>query len=258
MTNLPAPTLSELQSAVCRSLLRRTEAAAGELVVADGLDGSQRLDIYRNTMTMALVRALRLSYPAIHCLVGADFFEGAARMFIDRSPPRSAWLDEYGADFPEFLARFPQAASIGYLADVARLERLINGVLHAPDAKPLQPARLAQLNEAELGRLRLAAHPAIRLCRSEYPVDSIWRAVLERDESAMAAIDLADGPVWLLICRSENSVDVDRLSEGQWRLTSSIFSGMPLQQALDETPCNDAYDLLAAHLARGCFADAGL
>jgi hypothetical protein len=80
--------------------------------------------------------------------------------------------------------------------------------------------------------------------------------VLERDERAMAAIDLASGPVWLLICRSGDGVDAERLSEGQRRLTSAIFSGMPLQQALEEAHCGDAENLFAAHLARGCLREA--
>jgi hypothetical protein len=148
MLTRPAPTLSELQSAMRQALLYGTNGSKCDYIAADGLDGAKRLDIYHNTMTTALVRALRLSYPAVHYLVGADFFEGAARIFIDQSPPRSAWLDEYGADFPEFLARLPQAASLAYLADVARLEWLINCVLHAPQARPLELARLAQLDEA--------------------------------------------------------------------------------------------------------------
>ena len=45
--------------------------------------------------------------------------------------------------FPEFLARFPPAASLAYIADVARLEWAVNRALHAPDAAPLDVARLA-------------------------------------------------------------------------------------------------------------------
>lgn len=251
------PTLSELQDAVCRSLLHRADDAAHAYVITDGLDAGERLDIYRNTATGAMLRALRLSYPAVQHLAGAEFFEGAARMFINENPPQAACLDYYGGSFPAFLAWLPQAAPLAYLADVARFEWLVNTVLHAPDAKPLALSRLAQMDEAELGRVRFEPHPAARLFRSDFPVDSIWRSVLERDDDAMAAIDLASGPVWLLVRRSEDGgVDVRRCDERQWQFTAALFARHSLQRALEEAPCGDPQLVLAAHLAQGCFIGA--
>jgi hypothetical protein len=253
--NPPIPTLLELQRAIQRSLLHRVDADASAYVIADGLDPGERLGIYRNTSAGVLATALHLSFPAVERLVGPEFFEGAARLFSAETPARSAWLDEYGADFPEFLAHLAQAASLPYLPDVARLEWQVNIVLHAPDAQPLEVARLSQLNEAELAQLRFEHHPAARLLRCEFPADTIWHAILERDDSAMAAIDLADGPVWLLVHRTESGIDVVRMSECEWRFTAALFSRQPLHAALEEAPCDDAHVLLAAHLTRGCFAD---
>jgi len=57
-------------------------------VLADGLPPEARLGIYRNNFTGTLTAALKLCYPAVHRLVGAEFFEGAARIFIRWSPSR--------------------------------------------------------------------------------------------------------------------------------------------------------------------------
>ena len=84
-----------------------------------------------------MVSALRLAFVAVGHVLGAEFFEAAARMFVAEAPPRSAWLDQYGADFPDFLAQLPQAASVPYVSDLARLEWSVNLVLHASDAMPL-------------------------------------------------------------------------------------------------------------------------
>ncbi|WP_034301995.1 DUF2063 domain-containing protein [Herbaspirillum sp. RV1423] len=251
-------TLLELQRAIAQSMLHHQDGGLSAHIIADGLDSGARLDIYRNTCATVLATALTLSFPAVRYLVGAEFFEGAARLFVAEAPPRSALLDEYGADFPDFLAQLPQAASLPYLADVARLEWQVNIVLHAADAQPLNVAPLVQLDEAELSHQRFAPHPAAKLLRCDFPADAIWHAVLERDDSAMAAIDLADGPVWLLIQRAQSSVAVVRLSKCQWRFTALLFSGQPLHAALEDAPCADAQAVLAAHLTRGCFTDIGL
>jgi len=95
------PTLLELQRAVYRGLVAGEDGPCAAHVVADGIAGQARLSVYRNTFLGNLTTALRLAYPAIHRLVGGPFFESAARLFIEAQPPQSAWLDEYGAGFPD-------------------------------------------------------------------------------------------------------------------------------------------------------------
>lgn len=252
------PTLIELQHAIRQSLQGGVDEAASAFVVSEGLDAGERLGIYRNTSAGVLVTALQLAFPAVQHVVGPEFFEGAARLFAAEAPPRSAWLDAYGADFPQFLAQLAQAASVPYLPDLARLEWKVNLVLHAADAEPLEIARLATLGEAELEDLRFEPHPAAQLLRCGFPADAIWHAVLERDEGAMAAIDLADGPVWLLVQRTRGDVRAVRLSEPEWRVAASLFSGHSLGAALAAASCAEPHTLLAAHLARGCYTSCSL
>ncbi len=254
-----APTLLELQHAIRRSLLVGVDGDASAFVVNEGFDPEDRLGIYRNTSAGVLVTALRLAFPAVRHVVGPEFFEGAARLFAAEAPPRSAWLDAYGADFPQFLAQLAQAASVPYLPDLARLEWTVNLVLHAADADALELARLATLGDAELEDLRLAPHPAAQLLRCGFPADAVWHAVLARDDDAMAAIDLADGPVWLLVQRTHgDDVQAVRLSEPEWRIAAALFAGQPLGAALAAASCAEPHALLAAHLARGCYVSFSL
>jgi hypothetical protein len=243
------PSLLELQRALRASLVLHDDRGISAHVVDGGMSAEERLDIYRNTFASALTTALRLSYPAVHRLVGAEFFEGAARIFIATSPPKGACLDDYGDEFPSFLSDFESASSLAYLPDVARLEWAVNHALHAPDVEPLDIARLVALTDDEQARVRFAPHPSASLLHTDYPADSIWRAVLERDDAALAAIDPAKGSVRLLVHRAAAGVEVSRLSERAWYFTAALFAGHPLHQALEEAPCTEAQALLAEHLA---------
>src|SRR5712692_624681 len=95
------PTLLEVQRAMRASLVDRNAGPAAAMLAENV--GADRLSIYRNTFVIGVTKALRLSYPAVHRLVGAEFFEGTAGLFLAQQPPRTAYLDQYGADFPEFL-----------------------------------------------------------------------------------------------------------------------------------------------------------
>lgn len=249
------PTLLELQCAVRRAIVVREDDEAVAHIIADHLAPGARLNIYRNTFIGSLTTALRLAYPAIHRLTGAEFFESAAQIFIGERPPRSACLDEYGGDFPDFLTRFRPAASLSYLPDVARLEWTVNQALHAADAEALEIARLAAVNAADHGRIRFTPHPAVGLICADSPVDTIWRAVLEQDDAALTAIDLAAGPVWLIVQRRVAEIVVRRMSEAAWRFTAELCAGRPLQAALDAAPGIDAPALLAEHFTAGLFSD---
>ncbi|SCU85553.1 conserved hypothetical protein [Cupriavidus necator] len=254
------PSLLDLQHAIARDLWGGADSGDGSgsaHVTADGLAPQARLGIYRNTATATLVAALRLSYPAIQALIGAEFFEGAARLFIEKSPPQRAWLDGYGEAFPDFLARLPEAAALDYLPDTAQLEWAVNSVLHAPDAEPLDLRRLAELDASKLGDMHFVPNPAVRLVCSGFPVDAIWRAVLNQDDNALGRIDLTAGPVWLLVHRASSGIDVDRLNEWQWQFTAALLAGLPLHTALGATPPSDAHAWLATLLSAGCFAGFG-
>ncbi|HKT95638.1 MAG TPA: DNA-binding domain-containing protein [Paraburkholderia sp.] len=251
--NARTPSLIELQQAMRRSLLDHADEDAAASVLEDGIDSQARLNIYRNTASGVLVNALRLAFPAVRRLVGEDFFEGATRLFCSAAPPQSAWLDEYGAAFPAFLAQMPQIASIPYVADVAQLEWQVNGVLHAPDVAPLDLACFEQLDEDALGALRFQPHPAARLLSCESPAHIVWRAVLEQDDAALRAVDLADSPVHLLVQRVAQGVDTLRLNDGEWRIGTALFAGEAVSMALSRAPEAEGYALLGACLARGCF-----
>lgn len=246
------PTLHEVQTAMRLRLLDGGDSAI-TAVLADALVPLDRLSIYRNTSRSTLTKALRLNYPAVHRLVGENFFAAAADTFITMEPPRTAWLDVYGTGFPEFLASFEPAATLPYLADVARLERAVGRALHAVDAEPLEVSILVSLAASMVSPVRFKPHPSVGLVSSDYPVDAIWRAVLACDEAAIAAIDLASGAVRLLVERRPGEIGVTRITEGQWIFADALLAGHSLSAAMEAVNDPDAPVWLAEHLAAGHF-----
>ena len=249
---MTVPTLLEIERAIARSLLTGDDAAA-PYILAEGLLPQARLAIYRNTFAEKATTALRLSYPAVCRLVGAEFFEGAARLYLEKEPPGRADLDAYGEGLGDFLAGFPPARGLPYLGDVARLEWAVARAHHAPDVEPIDVEALAAIAPEERHRLAFRPHPAVGLLAADYPVDAIWRAVLAQDEAAMAAIDLGEGPVRLLIERRETGVEVMRCDDPTWRVAAALFASLPLMAAIDAVPEAEAALLLAEHLTAGHF-----
>jgi hypothetical protein len=245
---MTVPTLLELQKVIADGILMHAPSALDH-IVDDAIPAADRLCIYRNTYVGTLIGALRQTYPAVERLVGGDFFEGSTAAFIDRHPPRTSYLNEYGAEFGAFLAGFPPAATLPYLADVARLEWAVSHATCAPDAPMLDLASLAEHDEAEHGRLSFVTHPSVTVLEIHHPADLIWRAVLDRDDEALAALDLEIKPLWLLVHRGAEGVVVRRLSAEEGRFTAALYAGRPLVEAMPP----ELVMILAEHFAQGCF-----
>jgi len=126
--------------------------------------------VYRNTSARGVVEALRAAYPTVNMLVGDEMFTQVALDYRSEKPPAGPVLSDYGADFPDFLARQSWTCELPYLADVARLDWLWLGAFLAPDRLP--SSRPANKDDPQ----KIGLHPAARFTWLATPAMTIWQA----------------------------------------------------------------------------------
>jgi len=188
----------------------------------------KRFTIYKNNVYARLVDALRDTFPAVERLVGEEFFRAAAVEYIARTPPGAGGLTTYGQALPDFLAAFPPAAAIPYLADVARLEICYLEAYHAADAVTEDAASVAGSD----GRNRSALHPSARLLTSSFQISRIWE--LNRNEASFDNVALPALQEYLLVIRPRRQVEVRRISLGAYAALLVFESGGTVAEARDE------------------------
>lgn len=247
------PALLDIQRAFAGAMRSSDCAAAAKFIADAPLSPEEAIGIYRNTFISGAIKALRLSYPAIERLTGADFFAHAAAHFIEESPPRSGCLDDYGAGFAEFLGRFIPAAGLPYLPDVARLEWAVNVALHAADERPLNVEEFSAAIAIASTRLAFTLHPSLSLLQTAFPADAIWRAVLAQDDDALASLPLNGGPFFLLVSRDAEGVQATRIGKGAHDFLSALCAGRSFAAAFDAAPSDELPALVAECFARGRF-----
>jgi hypothetical protein len=237
------PSLLELQQAFVRGMFGASDDAVAQWVVPAGRSPHARLAVYRNNVFHNLREALRDVYPVIERLVGGDFFAQAANRYIRDHDSESGDLHRFGAEFPRFLASYPPARELPYLADTARLEWLVHLAFHAADRPALPLARLAVLDADDYERLRFRLHPACRLLASAYPVQRIW-AVNQPGYAGDDTVDLALGPARLLVRRPQFAIEVDAIGAGEFALLEQFACGGTLAQAcLQAVAAEPGFDL---------------
>jgi hypothetical protein len=222
---------------------------AAPLFVGDAARARVRIAIYRGNGIANATKALAAAYPIIRKLVGDEFFDGLARAYCRAHPSASGDLNEFGANFADFIATFEAAQSLTYLPDVARLEWLAHRAHYAADHAPLDTGRLGGIAEHDYPRLKLELHPAVSTLESSYPVFRIWE-VHQDDYRGEIAVDLDHGPDRVIVYRPGFRVTVAALSRGELAFLAAIKQGELLGTALESALAADAEFNLGASLQR--------
>ena len=237
--------LANLQHRFARAVLQ------APLSVPDGIRRQvrpaheRRFGVYRNNVKASLAAALAARFPVVARLVGEEFFTATALVFIERHPPRSPVLAEYGIAFASFLEGFDPAADLPYLPDIARLEWARHVAFHSADASAADLGRLAELPPEALGSVRLDLHPAMAVIASPWPIVSVWTT------NTHDAIPEAPPAGWTgemaLVTRPHLDVLVHRLPPGADRLVAELAQGIALGAAAEAaSSAHERFDLAMA------------
>jgi hypothetical protein len=236
--------LAERQRGFATALLDPALPIPDGLVGPDGGPGPKRFAVYRNNVVVGLIELLKDAFPAVHRIVGADFFRAMARAYVMVEPPRSPILLDYGAGFPDFIRQFEPASVLPYLADVARVERAWTEAYHAPEASPIDSAAFTTISADQLPAIRLALHPSLRLIRSPFPALTIWQ--MNVADGVPAQMDLAAGGQDVLVIRPLADVEVRSIPEGSLELIQTLADGRSVLAALEAAViANPRFDLSA-------------
>ena len=249
------PSLRELQVHLMDALLGAGLAPSLKLIAGPRAGAERRFEVYANTVQGNFRDALQSTYPAVRRLVGEDYFRQTAREFQRRHPSRSGDLLHCGQGFPNFLAQLHPDDGFTYLADVARLEWLIQESLLAAEHAPLDLASLARVPPAAYDGLRFELHPTLRLFESRYPTLAIWEANVG-SVAEPPAIDLRSGGDLIAIMRQRLQLRFHRLSAGEHCFLRAFERGECFSAAVDRGGEADAAFDASAALQRFVAAEA--
>lgn len=235
-----------------------TAALAGQDdALGPWLQTGERLAVYRNTVAKGLADALTDQFPSVARVVGLKWLTAAARAFAGAHPPASPCLMDYGAAFPDWLAAFPAAGELPFLADLARIDWARREALFAPDAQPLSGEAFTALRPKDWSRVAAELHPSAQLLAFHRAAPSLWIAL--QAENAPAAAVLGDQPEALLLLRPDQSLVWRRLTPGEHAFLQACKAGANLADAgaaalaaEPDLPLADGFAGLIALGAFGC------
>ena len=254
---LSALPLIGLQQAFAAALQQPGGAVPCGIAAASPASALKRFNVYRNNMHASLAAALAARFPVVQRIVGEEFFQAMALVFVGRHPPASPILALYGGAFAGFLEAFEPVRDLPYLPDMARLEWQRNLAHDAADASAMPLTALAAIDPALLPDMRLLLHPAVCWLASDYPIATIWQA--NTHDEIVGPLDGDAGGECVLVTRPLLDVLVTRLPPGSEVFLAALANrqnlGDAATQAAAALPDFDLPAALAALFDSGAISE---
>jgi hypothetical protein len=226
--------LAQLQTAfsdrVFAAPSSEVDATLAAHIRSGSLSAVRRIEIYRHNVFSALRGGLGDLYPIIKNIVGDDYFQAAADVYIRQTPSPSGDLNDFGETFSAFLKHYAPASELPYLGDVAAMEWAWHRAYDAADADGLDLARLAALPPELHAALVFTVHPSLRLVASPYPLFDIWRVNQPGYEGEMR-VDWDTRGDKLAVSRPEFEVQMQQLDAGGFAFLAACAQGDALEAA---------------------------
>jgi hypothetical protein len=216
---------------------------------------TQRLNVYRNNVFVSLMEALGEIFPVCKQVVGDAFFNAMARQYVDRHPPESAILSEYGDQFSEFVSHFFAAQSLPYLASLCDLEYRLLQMTHSAEPTHLSlieaQQRLSQASNPEALQLLLCSQ--CELLSYPYTVGKLYLAH-KQPQQDLSQLQLQQTE-YLMLTKSGLYGCIYPLSSIEFEFITALKKNPSLSQALPESESFDLGQTLAKLITWEVFSD---
>jgi hypothetical protein len=166
------------------------------------LSARPRIEIYADAYFYRLLDCLKEDFPATLAVVGESAFRDLVVSYLAQHPPTEPSVFYVGRHLAEFLQGHHLEERWPFLAELARLERVIIEVFHGPDAKALTADDMRSVAPADWPGLFIRTLPAFRMLYGAWRVDDVLRAV----ETGTEWREPKPGPVTLVVWRPGTQV----------------------------------------------------
>ncbi len=175
----------------------------------------ERFKTYSDTVYNALSECLMVTYPGVWELLGKECADSVANAYCSqfKNLPNSGNLEEWGRDFPEFLASLKPLSSLPYLPDYATYEWKRNQVYKSKRPPVADYSQLQDIDEESVAKVRLELIPARALFSSKFPVDKIHEVIASNESQN---IELPSRGSCALLASPEDRVVTYWLEEDMW------------------------------------------
>lgn len=174
---------------------------------------TNNFSIYRHNRRTALLKALANIYPVCRKIMGEQYFQEIAKIYLEQYPSYSANLNDYGAHLSGVLAHSSFIVEWPYLIDLARLEWQLHCIFIGADEPFFDWQTLATISSVQHTDLIFHRPVNSALIYSSFPIDRIWKS---------KQVDLTEREVYLFVKRLAFDIHIAPITALQFTILEAI------------------------------------
>ncbi|MFK7827987.1 MAG: putative DNA-binding domain-containing protein [Oligoflexales bacterium] len=195
-----------------------------------GLHVEECLQIYTQAKKVRLCDTLHENFSACAKVIGDHNFFSICEDYLKIYTPESYSLEDYGSEFPFFLAERSVSEDFPFLPDLADFEWKFKDVFHAKHE--IYDAQSMLGTVADFSQVILYLQANVRLVRSDFRVKEIWD-LRDKNETEIDWEPLISSS-FLLLYRYDSRVFVKDLSQLEYDLMALVLSGHSIGKVMEE------------------------
>lgn len=212
--------------------------------------------VYQNNTRERLRSVLMQTFPVCMQLVGEHCFEQMTLIHVMDNPCRTHDLEQYGATFPDTVARVlrDQAAlrdAVPYLTDMAKVEWVAHRSYFAPNRSSFNFAAFAELDEQQYSNVRFQLAPDLSTVMTGWPVAKIWQ--MHQPGNEVVGLSAVPTEQFLLIERPQYQAQITEIDEPTYQALELLHKGRTLEEMVAQLPDSD--EVLRQALQNGWITD---
>jgi hypothetical protein len=220
--------LNETQRLFKKNTLAPQADTAMPLKPAGKLSIQKAFEVYHDSYVQKLTEALQKTFEAVHWVVGDDIFHKASKQFIDTEPSVSYNLDDYGANFPDFLKGNRLTRAVPFLPDLGRFEWTYKNLYHRANPEPLPTERIQEILRADDCRIKFI--DAMEIFASPFRVSEMW---LRRTEPSYMFEDIIwEYPEWVLMFKRDHEIHLQQINHTEASMMEELREGATISETL--------------------------
>lgn len=183
------------------------------------LESLARLNIYRNNVFGNFNSVLSSIFEAVKKLVGEEYFEFLCDEYNQNHFSKNGNLDNYGEEFPQFLATIKTKHKLALLPDLARLELLYHKSYYAADAENFDLETFKKISPENFENLTFELHPSCFLIASKFPIYSIWNNSVNGENKKVSLLKKAE---FAMVERTSQKLQIHKIDEKEFFFLQNI------------------------------------
>jgi hypothetical protein len=225
--------LANIQEKILECFLTYKDTAFSDFKQQGKINSAERFDVHRQTIFENLVNSLRITFPSIWRLIGNECAKGVSLAYIHQisNLPSLCITDEFGKNFPAFLAVFESTKNLKYLPDFAELEWLRSRSYNSKTSLEVNPNIITQIPPDLIESIHLKFNSSVFFFQSEFPLEKIQELL---DDPTSEPITLTDSISYAMVCRVDGEIITLWLPKQIWLFLNLINKGENLGAALDD------------------------